>query len=143
MQYIYEQLRDPKVRSMAVILEKTSSAYYNCFRHLFKRIVVALAESKDIDLYLKPLKKHFEVLEETDFGECAPLLTSLMYTFCLVWSNSKHYDQIKAVVLLKQICNLLIHQVSMTIDMSGSYRINQSNFRQQSFWIQRHYFTVT
>lgn len=143
MQYIYEQLRDPKVRSMAVILEKTSSAYYNCFRHLFKRIVVALAESKDIDLYLKPLKKHFEVLEETDFGECAPLLTSLMYTFCLVWSNSKHYDQIKAVVLLKQICNLLIHQASMTMDMSGSYRINQSNFRQQSFWIQRHYFTVT
>lgn len=96
---------------MAVILEKTNSAYYSCFRNLFKNIVVALAEAKDICLYLKPLQKHISLLEETDFSESMPLLAPLMHVVCLVWANSKYYDQVKLIVLLKQICNLLIHEV--------------------------------
>lgn len=39
LKYIYEQLRDPRVRSMAVILEKSDSAYFACFKKLFTSIV--------------------------------------------------------------------------------------------------------
>ena len=114
LHYIYEQLREPRVRSMAVILEKTNSAYYSCFKNLFKNIVIALAEAKNICLYLKPLKKHIALLEETDFSECIPVLAPLMHVVCLIWCNSKCYDQVKIIVLLKQICNLLIQEVSGT-----------------------------
>lgn len=39
MQYIYEQLRDEKVWKMAVILERTDSAYFPCFKNIFRNIV--------------------------------------------------------------------------------------------------------
>ena len=39
LEYIYEQLRDERVRKMAIILEKTDSAYYPCFRTQFQNIV--------------------------------------------------------------------------------------------------------
>lgn len=39
LQYIYEQLRDERVRKMAVVLEKTDSAYFPCFKTLFRNIV--------------------------------------------------------------------------------------------------------
>ncbi|KAF5277248.1 hypothetical protein FQR65_LT00356 [Abscondita terminalis] len=116
LQYIYEQLRDQKVRSMATILEKTNSAYYSCFKNLFKSVVMSLAEAKDINLFLKPLKKHVDLLEETDFSDAAPLIRPLVHVVCLIWSNSKYYDQVKLIVLLKQICNLLIHQAKRFLD---------------------------
>lgn len=37
--YIYEQLRHERVRSMAMILEYTDSAYFPCFKTLFKNVV--------------------------------------------------------------------------------------------------------
>lgn len=37
--YIFEQLRHERVRSMALILEYTDSAYFPCFRTLFKNVV--------------------------------------------------------------------------------------------------------
>lgn len=98
---------------MAVILEKTNSAYYSCFKNLFKNVVMGLAEAKDICLYLKPLKKHIDALQETDFSENTPLFAPLIHIVCLIWSNSKYYDQVKIIVLLKQICNLLIQEVSI------------------------------
>lgn len=36
---IYEQLRDERVRKMAIILEKTESAYFPCFKNLFRNVV--------------------------------------------------------------------------------------------------------
>jgi len=72
----------------------------------------ALAEAKDIVLYLKPLLRHFAALEETDFAEVAPCLQPLMHTVCLVWANSQYYcNSARIIVLLRQICNLLIEQV--------------------------------
>lgn len=115
LQFIYEQLRDCRVHSMAIILEKTDSAYYNCFRNLFKSVVISLAEAKDINLYLKPLKKHIDSLEEIDFSDCIPLLAPMMHVICLIWSNSQYYDQVKITILLKQICNLLICQVRSAV----------------------------
>ncbi|CAH1164042.1 unnamed protein product [Phaedon cochleariae] len=116
LQYIYEQLREPKVRSMAVVLERTNSAYFGCFQNTFKNTVMALSEAKDINLYLSPLKKHIQSLEETDFSECIPLLKPLVHVVCLIWVNCKSYDQVKLITLLKQICNLLIQEAKKFLD---------------------------
>lgn len=76
--------------------------------------IAALEEAKDIVRYLKPLQKHFKLLEETDFGDIAVCLSPLMHVVCLVWSNSRFYRSSgKIIVLLKEICNLLIAQVSV------------------------------
>ena len=37
------------------------SAYFPCFRSMFRNVVAALNEAQDITLYLKPLKQHFKV----------------------------------------------------------------------------------
>lgn len=116
LQYIYEQLKDARVRSMAVILEKTNSAYYSCFRNLFKSTVLALAEAKDICIHLKPLKKYIRQLQETEFSDCMVIFPSLMHVVCLIWYCSKYYDQVKIIVLLKQICNLLIQEAKKFLD---------------------------
>nr|CAD7441493.1 unnamed protein product [Timema bartmani] len=129
LEYIYDQLRDEKVRKMAVILEKTDSAYFPCFKTLFRNIVAAsflpretaLAEAKDIVLYLKPLMKHLALLEDTDFSEVTPFLRPLLYTVCLIWSHSCYYcNSSKIIVLLRQICNLLINQNSAQSRFRGS-----------------------
>ena len=39
LEHIYEQLRDERVRKMAVILERTDSAYWPSFKSLFRNIV--------------------------------------------------------------------------------------------------------
>lgn len=73
----------------------------------------ALAEAKDISIYLNPLQRHFNQIEETDFAEAKPLLHPLMHVVCLVWANSRYYcHSSKLIILLRQICNLLIHQVN-------------------------------
>ncbi|XP_044764909.1 dynein beta chain, ciliary [Coccinella septempunctata] len=114
--YIYEQLKEAKVRSMASILEITNSAYFNCFKSLFKNVVMALAEAKEINLYYQPLKKHLTTFEETDFSECLPLLEPIMVVLCLIWANCKYCDQVRIIILLKQICNLLILEGKKFLD---------------------------
>ncbi|XP_049878702.1 dynein beta chain, ciliary [Pectinophora gossypiella] len=119
LNYIYDQLRTDRVRCMAVILEKTTSAYYPCFSRLFKNIVSALAEAREIDLYLRTLEKHFQALEDTDFTECQPLFRPLFHVICMIWRDSKYYcSSSKLMVLLKQIGNLLIHQAKKCLDPS-------------------------
>ncbi|KAI5645013.1 dynein heavy chain and region d6 of dynein motor domain-containing protein [Phthorimaea operculella] len=119
LNYIYDQLRSDRVRCMAVILEKTTSAYYPCFSRLFKNIVSALAEAREIDLYLRTLEKHFQALEDTDFTECQILFRPLFHVICMIWRDSKYYcSSSKLMVLLKQICNLLIYQAKKCLDPS-------------------------
>lgn len=113
LQHIYDQLKEAKVRSMAIVLEKTNSAYYNCFTNLFKNTVMSLAEAKDICLYLTPLKKHIQALEETDFSECIPLIPPVVHVVGLIWVQCKYFDQVKLIILFKQICNLLIQEVKI------------------------------
>lgn len=88
-----------------------------------------MAEAKDIAKYLKTLVKHFAVLEETpDFADVAIYLKPLMHTVCLVWGHSRYYcNSGKIIVLLKEICNLIIQQVSRTtfaIILMSNYIIN-------------------
>lgn len=44
---------------MKISLQHTDSAYFPCFKSMFKNVVTALAEARDITLYLSPLMKHF------------------------------------------------------------------------------------
>lgn len=60
---IYEQLRDTKVRKMAELLEKTNSSYFVSFKEIFRDVVAGLTEAQDINMYLKPMRHHFEDYE--------------------------------------------------------------------------------
>ncbi|GLH12100.1 putative Dynein beta chain: CLUMA_CG011410, isoform A, partial [Gryllus bimaculatus] len=83
----------------------------------------ALAEAQDISLYLKPLLRHFKVVEETDFSELSPHLMPLVHVVCLVWSNSRYYcTSSKIIILLRQICNLLIQQAKKYLDPSSIFQ---------------------
>ena len=63
-------------------------------------------------MYLKPLRKIFEDLEETDFPELRDHLGPMFHCVCLVWSHCKHYQQpSRLVVLFQEICNLLLELV--------------------------------
>lgn len=78
-----------------------------------KKCFAALAEAREIDLYLRTLEKHFQALEDTDFTECQPLFRPLFHVICMIWRDSKYYcNSSKLMVLLKQICNLLVYQVT-------------------------------
>lgn len=84
--------------------------------------ITALAESKDITCYLNPLQRHFTQLDDTDFAESRPLLKPLLHVVCLVWSMSRNYCQSsKITVLLRQICNMLIHQAKKFLDPSSIF----------------------
>ncbi|XP_054276549.1 dynein beta chain, ciliary [Macrosteles quadrilineatus] len=132
LQFIYEQLRDERVWKMAVILERTDSAYFPCFKNIFRNIVAALTEAKDICKFLKPLAKHFTTLEETDFSDVAPCLKPLMHVVCLVWANSRYYcNSGKIIILLKEICNLIIHQAKRYLDPSSIFQTDVDEAKQR------------
>lgn len=72
----------------------------------------ALNEAKDINVYLKPMERRLEDLENADFSEVKGKILALMHTVCLIWANSKYYNKpARVIVLLQMICNLLIQQV--------------------------------
>lgn len=43
---IYKQLRSERIHSMALILECTESAYFPCFRTMFKNVVTGTESKK-------------------------------------------------------------------------------------------------
>jgi len=69
----------------------------------------ALAEAQDINLHLKPLRSHFEEIEQAEFEELQTHLEPMMHVVCLVWANSKYYNTpARIIILLQEICNLII-----------------------------------
>jgi dynein heavy chain len=78
----------------------------------FTIYISAVAEARDVTLYLKPLVKHFDVLENTDFKDVQPLLRPLVHCVALVWANSHYYcTSTKIVTLVREVANLLIQEV--------------------------------
>jgi dynein heavy chain len=97
---------------MAELLRKTNSSYYPAFESLLNDVNDALDESKEIDLYLKPVAQHFDGVETTDFGETAPLYGPMFHTLCLMWANCKAYRRpARIIVLLQELNNLIMKQV--------------------------------
>ncbi|KAI5737346.1 hypothetical protein M8J76_012600 [Diaphorina citri] len=117
LESIYDQLRDERVKKMASILEHTDSAYFPCFKSVFKNVVGAVAEAREIHGYLKPLKQQMDKVEGADFNEMEPFLSPMMHTVCLVWANCKYYQvSSKIIVLMKEINNMLVELACKYLD---------------------------
>ncbi|CAF4383721.1 unnamed protein product, partial [Adineta steineri] len=98
---------------MAELLRKTKSGYHQSFEALLNDVNESLDESKDIDLYLKPVAQHFDGVETTDFGETVPLYGPMFHTLCLMWANCKAYQRpTRIIVLLQELNNLVMKQAS-------------------------------
>uniref|UniRef100_H3A2B2 Dynein axonemal heavy chain 9 n=1 Tax=Latimeria chalumnae TaxID=7897 RepID=H3A2B2_LATCH len=111
LECIYDQLQALKVRKMAELLERMNSTYFPAFKAMFRGVVAALNEARDINLHMKPLQRHLEDVENVEFSEVKPLIGPLLHVVCLIWSSSKHYNTPgRIIVLLQEICNLLIQQ---------------------------------
>ncbi|KAK0086060.1 hypothetical protein PV325_003945 [Microctonus aethiopoides] len=123
LRYIFDQLREDRVRKMAIILEKTESAYYPCFRTLFGNVVSSLAEAKEISLYLTPLRRCFKAIEEIDFSEAKPLMASVIHSVGLAWAKSRYYqNSSKLIIMFRQISNLLIQEARRFLDPSSIFQ---------------------
>ncbi|KAM3922058.1 dynein axonemal heavy chain 9 [Leptodactylus fuscus] len=111
LECIYNQLKTQKVRKMAELLERVESSYFPAFKALFRDVVAALSEAQDINLYLKPLQRHFEEIENFEFNEVKPVIAPLIHVLCLVWAQSKYYNTpARIIVLMQEVCNLFIQQ---------------------------------
>ncbi|XP_008208864.1 dynein beta chain, ciliary-like [Nasonia vitripennis] len=115
---IYDQLRDPRIKRMAKILEQSKSSYLPCLQTIFKDVVGAVVEARDVCLYLLPLQKYFQEIEsQSYFPDIQPRLKPMMHCICLTWSRSKHYCKSSRIVtLLKEISNLIILQATDFLD---------------------------
>ncbi|CAC5361897.1 DNAH [Mytilus coruscus] len=115
-------LRDPKVRKMAELLEVAQSSYFPIFKEIFRDVVAALEETHDINMFLRPLRHHFEDYEQKDFDESGPLLPPMMHTVCLTWVHSTYYRSPgRIIVLLQEISNMLINQARTFLDPSDIF----------------------
>lgn len=98
---------------MCLLLERTQSSYFPAFHSMHKDVMAALDEARDIYIFLKPLQRYCEEIEETDFAEVPQLLGIMFHLICLVWANSEYYQQpARLVVLLQELSNLMIEMVS-------------------------------
>lgn len=75
---IYDQLRDPRVKKMAEYLEMTNSVYTKAYSSMYKNVIAAYVEAKEICLYLKPLDKHIRKFDE-ELLECGHDIKPLLH----------------------------------------------------------------
>ena len=103
------------------ILTLVQFGYFNLF--------VALDEARDINMYLKPLRRHLDDIEQADVPELEVLLAPMMHAIGLLWGNSKYYCKpARIIVLLQEIGNLLVEIVSLLSTLYFFYHIkNQFN----------------
>ncbi|KAM6202712.1 dynein axonemal heavy chain 11 isoform 2-T2 [Rhynchocyon petersi] len=108
---IYDQLQDPVVLKMVNILKTRQSSYFPTLKDIVTTVENALLEAQDVELYLRPLRRHVERLQGTEFPQTHILITPLLHTICLIWSHSKFYNTPnRIIVLLREFCNLFIEQ---------------------------------
>lgn len=123
LECIFEQLRDSRVRNMAELLEKTQSSYFMAFKTIFRDVVSALEEARDINMFLKPLRRQLEDMEQYDFTEIEKILPALMHTIGLIWANSKFYCRpSRIIVLLQEMCNMLIEMARNFLDPAEIFK---------------------
>ncbi|XP_038934021.1 dynein axonemal heavy chain 11 isoform X4 [Rattus norvegicus] len=108
---IYHQLQAPIVLKMVKILRTRQSSYLPALKGIFTTVENALLEARDVELHLRPLRKHIQGLQEADFPQTGILIAPLIHTICLIWSHSKFYNSpARVIVLLQEFCNLFIDQ---------------------------------
>ncbi|RXM27080.1 Dynein heavy chain 11, axonemal [Acipenser ruthenus] len=108
---IQKQIQNPKVVKIIEILKKIKSSYYATFKEIILKVDEAVSEAQDIELHLRPLKRHIAYFEECTFTGIEVLIAPLFHTLCLIWSHSKYCCvPSRIVVLLQEFCNLLIER---------------------------------
>lgn len=123
LENIFEQLRDERIRTIALILEKIDSVYFSVFRQTFNQVVENLAEARDVTLYLVPLGQQSETFQMTDFEDAGPLLDTIMHTVCLVWGHSKYYNTNHRMVhMFLLIHEMFIEQVKVSFNVSSAFQ---------------------
>ncbi|XP_060520898.1 dynein beta chain, ciliary-like [Cylas formicarius] len=123
LESIYDQLRDPRVKKMGEYLEITKSTYSKSFKTLFKNVVSAVVETRDICKYLKTLVPHCHKFEEEDFLDTEPYVKPLVHIVGLIWVNSQYYSRCdRIVVLIQMIGNLLIESAVQSLDPSSIFQ---------------------
>lgn len=102
---------------MAELLEKTQSSYFPAFKKIFKDVVAALEEARDINIHLKPLRRLLDDMEQFDFSELEKVIPAILHTVGLIWANSKYYCRApRMIVLLQELCNMLIEMARTYLD---------------------------
>lgn len=123
LESIFDQLRHVKVQKMAELLRRTDSSYYLAFVKMYKEAVLALDEARDINMHLKPVRRHIEDLEQAELPEMHMFLPPLMHNIGLLWGNSKHYCKPgRIVVLLQEIGNMLIELARNYLDPAEIFK---------------------
>ena len=74
-------------------------------------------------MFLKPLRRQLEDMEQYDFTEIEKILPALMHTIGLIWANSKFYCRpSRIIVLLQEMCNMLIEMVRVMRLADGAHK---------------------
>ncbi|KAL6474749.1 hypothetical protein MHYP_G00157890 [Metynnis hypsauchen] len=109
LECIHEQLLNPKVQKMAEILETAESVYWPALRNIFKDVKEGLKEAENIILYLTPLQKRLDEMENVEYSLLPSHIKAVTYTVALTWANSEYYCRPeRIIVILQEISNLLI-----------------------------------
>ncbi|XP_058455827.1 dynein beta chain, ciliary-like isoform X2 [Malaya genurostris] len=123
MRNIYGQLLEPRVRQIGVILEGIDSVYFSSFKSTFQSVVEAVHEADDVTLFLKPLKRHFETFESTDFTDSLELIAPMLHCVCLLWAHSFYYGtNNRMMILFKMISNMMISEASKCLDPGSLFQ---------------------
>lgn len=123
LQNIYDQLRTDTHKTLAFILEAINSTYYPSFMTVFKNLVFAWQEAKDITLWLQPLLRQMAALKAVNFSNAHEMITPLVHIIHLVWSNARHYRTTQRMtVLLHCICNLMMRRAAEDLEISTLFQ---------------------
>lgn len=123
LECIFDQLRDPRVKKMALYLQLTESTYLTCFKNTFQSVVAGVLEAKDICLYLKPMKIHFERFQDNEFLDNEIYIRPLAHCLGLLWGNSRYYcTNPKIITLLREVANMLILATVNQLDPSSIFQ---------------------
>ncbi|KAL1129231.1 hypothetical protein AAG570_013760 [Ranatra chinensis] len=114
---VYNQLSDPRVKKMAFVLEQSQSVYMECFNKLFKNVVAALTEAREVNKYLTTLTRYLDQIESTDLWESQDVYRPFMHTICLVWVHCPYYRSSTRIInFMKETCNMMITESDKFLD---------------------------
>ncbi|CAK8683563.1 unnamed protein product [Clavelina lepadiformis] len=113
LEYINEQLNNPKIAKMARLLQNSGSSYWSTLKKLFEDVRKSLAEASDINKHLQSLKSLVETMEQGTIEEVIPYLSALMHVIGLIWNSSRYYCSApRIIVFLQEVNNMLIDQAT-------------------------------
>ncbi|KAF5280421.1 hypothetical protein FQR65_LT03230 [Abscondita terminalis] len=132
LESILDQLKDPRIHKMIQYLELTDSPYLSCYKCMYEDVIAAIVEARDIRLYLKPLRNHFENLESGDFLDNESKIMPFTYSLGLLWTHSKYYcSSDRLVNLLKETCNMFIASATIQLDSSSIFQADAEDGAQK------------